>query len=93
MTAPLSSEGGVHGKTGSEKLHLFACMLVPLLNCGRERDGIDLSALRLSRHKMRDLGQPKLNIGEREASLIPLTPHTDEPAAPPGPPAFCPGRV
>ena len=64
-----------YGNTEYEKLHLFARMLVPLLNYGRERDGIDLSALRLSHHKMRDLGQQKLNIGGGEAS--PLAPITD----------------
>jgi type I restriction enzyme R subunit len=36
---------------------------VPLLDYGREREGIDLSALKLTHHRMRDLGQQKLNLG------------------------------
>ena len=41
---------------GTEKL------LLPLLSFGRERDGVDLSALKLTHHKMRDLGQRALNL-------------------------------
>ncbi|HEY0182971.1 MAG TPA: type I restriction endonuclease [Rhodopila sp.] len=52
-----------YGNTDYEKLYLFAKLLSPLLEFGRERDGIDLSALRLTHHRMRDLGQQKLNLG------------------------------
>ena len=63
-----------YGNTYYEKLHLFARMLFPLLSYGREREGIDLSALRLSHHKMRDLGQQKLNLGgDAAAPLAPIT--------------------
>jgi type I restriction enzyme R subunit len=55
-----------YGNTEIEKLYLFAKMLLPLLDYGRERDGIDLSALRLTHHRMRDLGQQKLNLGGGE---------------------------
>ncbi len=51
-----------YGNTDFEKLYLFAKMLVPLLDYGREREGIDLSALKLTHHRMRDLGQQKLNL-------------------------------
>ncbi len=51
-----------YGNTDFEKLYLFAKMLLPLLDYGRERDGIDLSALKLTHHRMRDLGQQKLNL-------------------------------
>jgi type I restriction enzyme R subunit len=51
-----------YGNTEIEKLYLFAKMLLPLLDYGREREGIDLSALRLTHHRMRDLGQQKLNL-------------------------------
>jgi type I restriction enzyme, R subunit len=52
-----------YGNTEFEKLYLFARLLLPLLEFGREREGIDLSALRLTHHRMRDLGQQKLNLG------------------------------
>ena len=48
---------------------------LPLLEYGREREGIDLSALKLSHHRMRELGQQKLNLngGEPPEPLKPLT--------------------
>ena len=52
-----------YGNTDYEKLYLFAKLLLPLLDYGREREGIDLSALKLTHHRMRDLGQQKLNLG------------------------------
>lgn len=65
-----------YGNTEYEKLYLFAKMLLPLLDYGRERDGIDLSALKLTHHKMRDLGQQKLNLGGDDV-VPPLTPMTE----------------
>jgi len=52
-----------YGNTDFEKLYRFARMLLPLLKYGRERDGIDLSELKLTHHRMRELGQQKLNLG------------------------------
>ena len=51
-----------YGNTDFEKLYLFAKMLLPLLDYGREREGVDLSALKLTHHRMRDLGQQRLNL-------------------------------
>ncbi len=65
-----------YGNTDFEKLYLFAKMLLPLLDYGREREGIDLSALKLTHHRMRDLGQQKLNLGGN-ALATPLTPVTE----------------
>ena len=65
-----------YGNTNFEKLYLFAKMLLPLLEYGREREGVDLSALRLSHHKMRDLGQQKLNL-TGDAPAVPLSPVTE----------------
>ena len=65
-----------YGNTDYEKLYLFAKLLLPLLTFGRERDGVDLSALRLTHHKMRDLGQQKLNLGG-EGETDKLKPVTD----------------
>ncbi|CAH0164790.1 type I restriction endonuclease subunit R [Roseomonas sp. CECT 9278] len=64
-----------YGNTDFEKLYLFARLLLPLLDYGREREGIDLSALRLTHHKLRDLGQQKLNLagGEPAEGLKPVT--------------------
>ena len=66
-----------YGSTEFEKLYLFAKMLLPLLDYGRERDGVDLSALKLTHHKMRDLGQQKLNLGDADTPGVPLTPVTE----------------
>jgi len=64
-----------YGNTDYEKLYLFAKMLLPLLDYGRERDGLDLSALKLTHHRMRDLGQQKLNLAGAETGpgLAPVT--------------------
>lgn len=45
-----------YANTDVEKLYIFARLLVPLLKFEREREGVDLSALRLTHHRMRDLG-------------------------------------
>ena len=64
-----------YGNTDFEKLYLFAGLLFRLLDYGRERDGIDLSALKLTHHKMRDLGQQKLTLGG-DGLVAPLEPMT-----------------
>ncbi|WP_233256052.1 hypothetical protein [Falsiroseomonas bella] len=66
-----------YGNTDYEKLYLFAKMLVPLLDFGRERDGVDLSALRLTHHRMRDLGQRTLNLNGGNQPAAPLMPMTE----------------
>ncbi len=71
-----SARCSTNGNTDFEKLYLFSKMLLPLLDYGRERDGIDLSALKLTHHRMRDLGQQKLNLGGN-APAAPLTPMTE----------------
>ena len=65
-----------YGNTDFEKLYRFARMLLPLLKYGRERDGIDLSELKLTHHRMRELGQQKLNLGGA-GDTPPLQPVTD----------------
>ena len=64
-----------YGNTEFEKLYLFARLLLPLLDYGREREGVDLSALRLTHHRLRDLGQQKLNLagGDAPEGLKPVT--------------------
>jgi type I restriction enzyme R subunit len=65
-----------YGNTAYEKLYLFGKLLLPLLDYGREREGVDLSALRLTHHRMRDLGQQRLNLGGGEGAEG-LKPPTD----------------
>ena len=65
-----------YGNTEVEKLYLFTKLILPLLEFGREREGIDLSALRLTHHRMRDLGQQRLNLGTDQPAEK-LTPMTD----------------
>ncbi|MBR0676263.1 type I restriction endonuclease subunit R [Roseomonas alkaliterrae] len=65
-----------YGNTDFEKLYLFGKLLLPLLDYGREREGVDLSALRLTHHRMRDLGQQRLNLGGGEPAEG-LKPPTD----------------
>lgn len=64
-----------YGNTEFEKLYLFGKLLLPLLDYGREREGVDLSALRLTHHRLRDLGQQRLNLagGDSPEGLKPPT--------------------
>ena len=64
-----------YANTDYEALYRFTRLLRPLLKFERERDGIDLSALKLTHLRMRDLGQQKLNLGGGTATA-PLTPMT-----------------
>jgi type I restriction enzyme R subunit len=64
-----------YGNTAIEKRALFYKRLVPLLEFGREREGIDLSKVVLTHHKLRDQGQRSLVLGEEGADhrLMPLS--------------------
>ncbi len=63
-----------YANTDYEALYRFARLLRPLLRFERERDGVDLSALRLTHLRMRDLGQQTLNLGGGKATpLAPMT--------------------
>ena len=47
---------------------------MPLLEFGRERDGIDLSKVKLTHHSLKGQGKQPLRLGEGEApKLAPLT--------------------
>ncbi len=59
-----------YGNTYFEKLQVFARLLLPLLEFGRERETVDLSALALTHHRMRDLGRQKMNLGEGAAEPL-----------------------
>lgn len=63
-----------YGNTEIEKRAIFYKRLVPLLDFGRERDGVDLSKLTLTHHQLRSLGRTSLALGGGEApTLKPIT--------------------
>jgi type I restriction enzyme R subunit len=59
-----------YGNTDIEKWAIFFKLLHPLLNFGREREGVDLSALRLTAFTIKDMGKPKLILGAGDAVKI-----------------------
>jgi type I restriction enzyme R subunit len=63
-----------YGNTAIEKRAIFYKRLLPLLEFGREREGIDLSKVVLTHHHLRDQGKRALALGEGEApKLEPIT--------------------
>jgi type I restriction enzyme, R subunit len=63
-----------YGNTAIEKRFVFYKRLLPLLEFGREREGIDLSKVVLTHHNLKDLGARTVPLGERESpKLSPLT--------------------
>ena len=59
-----------YGNTDVEKRSIFFRLLYPLLTYGREREGVDLSALKLTAYTIRDAGDPKLILGVGEPEKI-----------------------
>ena len=59
-----------YGNTEVEKRSIFFRLLHPLLTFGREREGVDLSALQLTAHTIKSLGEPGLNLGAGEPVKI-----------------------
>ncbi|GFO55133.1 hypothetical protein GMSM_21400 [Geomonas sp. Red276] len=64
-----------YGNTDIEKRKIFFRRLLPLLDFGRERSGVDLSKVVLTHHKLKDLGKTTLPLSDGEANK--LTPLTD----------------
>ena len=64
-----------YGNTAIEKRAIFFKRLLPLLDFGRERDGIDLSKVVLTHHKPKEQGQRSLTLNEAggEYKLKPMT--------------------
>ena len=64
-----------YGNTAIEKRAIFYKHLLPLLEFGREREGVDLSKVVLTHHKLKDQGQRTLALGEADGDykLQPLT--------------------
>jgi type I restriction enzyme, R subunit len=63
-----------YGNTEIEKRYLFFKRLLPLLEFGREREGVDTSMLVLTHHRLRDEGRRNLPLSQGERPLLtPLT--------------------
>lgn len=63
-----------YGNTGIEKRAIFYKRLLPLLEFGRERQGIDLSKLVLTHHHLKDQGNRALPLGSGDVpKLAPIT--------------------
>ena len=63
-----------YGNTDFEKRFIFYKRLIPLLEFGRQRDGVDISKMVLTHHNLKNHGRQKLDLkkGESEA-LQPIT--------------------
>lgn len=64
-----------YGNTAVEKRAIFYKRLLPLLEFGREREGIDLSKVVLTHHHLKDKG--KRPLGLYDGDPIPLAPITE----------------
>jgi type I restriction enzyme R subunit len=63
-----------YGSTAVEKRAIFYKRLLPLLEFGREREGIDLSKVVLTHHHLTDKGQRALHLNEGvPIALAPIT--------------------
>jgi type I restriction enzyme R subunit len=63
-----------YGNTAIEKRAIFYKRLLPLLEFGREREGIDLSKVVLTHHNLRELGKRAMPLGDGDRpKLGPIT--------------------
>jgi type I restriction enzyme R subunit len=63
-----------YGNTAIEKRAIFYKRLLPLLEFGREREGIDLSKVVLTHHHLKNLGKQAMPLGDGEKpKLYPIT--------------------
>lgn len=63
-----------YGNTAIEKRALFYKRLIPLLEFGREREGVDLSQVELTHHRLVNKGKRNLSLNEGEpVTLKPIT--------------------
>jgi type I restriction enzyme R subunit len=60
-----------YGNTAIEKRFMFYRRLLPLLEFGREREGIDLSKVLLTHHSLKDQGKRQLPLGGGDAPKLP----------------------
>jgi len=63
-----------YGNTAVEKRTIFFKVLIPLLEFGREREGIDLSKVVLTHHNLKNLGKRPMSLGAGNTpKLAPIT--------------------
>ena len=63
-----------YGNTGIEKRAIFFKRLLPLLEFGREREGVDLSKVVLTRHNLKNQGKQPIYLNPGDApTLAPIT--------------------
>ena len=63
-----------YGNTAVEKRSIFFRVLIPLLEFGREREGIDLSKVVLTHHNLKNLGKRPMLLGAGDTpKLDPIT--------------------
>jgi type I restriction enzyme R subunit len=62
-----------YGNTAIEKRAIFYKRLLPLLEFGREREGIDLSKVVLTHHNLKNLGKKPMSYGNEMPKLGPIT--------------------
>jgi type I restriction enzyme R subunit len=60
-----------YGNTAIEKRFMFYRRLIPLLEFGREREGIDLSKVKLTHHSLKDQGKRQLPLGDGDVPKLP----------------------
>jgi len=60
-----------YGNTAIEKRAIFYRRLLPLLEFGRDREGVDLSKVVLTHHTLRNLGKRALPLNEGDAPKLP----------------------
>ena len=66
-----------YGTTAIEKRSIFFKRLLPLLDFGREREGIDLSKIVLTHHRLRNQGQADLPLTTNKNDDTKLKPMTE----------------
>jgi type I restriction enzyme R subunit len=59
-----------YGTTAVEKRAIFFRRLLPLVEFGREREGVDLSKVRLTHHALKNRGARALPLDEEEATKL-----------------------
>ncbi|MFD1883813.1 type I restriction endonuclease subunit R [Paracoccus pacificus] len=62
-----------HGSTAIEARSIFYRRLIPLLDFGREREGVDLSKVELTHHKLTAKDGTNLTLGSAAEKLKPMT--------------------
>jgi type I restriction enzyme R subunit len=62
-----------YGNTAIEARSIFYRRLIPLLEFGRQREGLDLSSIVLTHHKLTSQGKLPLQLGEAGEKLKPMT--------------------